>query len=40
MFYSCIRERVDSLCKDGVPRLPYIRKACNRPNAALESLFR
>ena len=31
-----IRESVDSLCRDGadMPRPPYIRKACNRPNAA------
>ena len=32
----------DSLCRDGVdmPRPPYIRKACNRPNAAIVRLFR
>ena len=31
-----IRESVDSLCRDGadMPMPPYIRKACNRPNAA------
>ena len=32
-----IRESVDSLCRDGVdmPMPPYIRKACNRLNAAI-----
>ena len=37
-----IRESVDSLCRDDVdmPMTPYIRKACNRPNAAFVSLFR
>ena len=39
-----IRESVDSLCRDDVdmPMPPYIRKAYNRPNAALNfvSLFR
>ena len=39
---TCIRESVDSLCRDdadmpGMP--PYIRKACNRPNAAFFSLL-
>ena len=31
-----IRESVDSLCRDDadMPMPPYIRKACNRPNAA------
>ena len=37
-----IRESVDSLCRDDayMPMTPYIRKACNRPNAAFVSLFR
>ena len=37
-----IRESVDSLCRDDadMPMPPYIRKACNRPNAAFVSLFR
>ena len=36
-----IRESVESLCRDGadMPMLPYIRKACNRPNVAFVSLF-
>ena len=36
-----IRESVDSLCRDDadMPMPPYIRKACNRPNAACVSLF-
>ena len=36
-----IRESVDSLCRDDadMPMPPYIRKACNRPNAAFVSLF-
>ena len=36
-----IRESADSLCRDGadMPRPPYIRKACTRPNATLVSLF-
>ena len=44
--YTCrsmhIRESVDSLCRDDtdMPMTPYIRKAYNRPNAALVSLFR
>ena len=39
---ACIRESVDSLCRDDadMPMPPYIRKACNRPNAAFVSLFR
>ena len=39
---TCIRESVDSLCRDDadMPMPPYIRKACNRPNAAFVSLFR
>ena len=39
---TCIRESVDSLCRDGadMPMPPYIGKACNRPNAAFVSLFR
>ena len=39
---NCIRESVDSLCRDDadMPMTPYIRKACNRPNAAFVSLFR
>ena len=41
-FLSYIRESVDSLCRDDadMPMPPYIRKACNRPNAAFVSLFR
>ena len=41
-FRKCIRESVDSLCRDDadMPRPPYIRKANNRPNAAFVSLFR
>ena len=37
-----IRESVDSLCRDDadMPMPPYIREACNRPNAAFVSLFR
>ena len=37
-----IRESVDSLCRDDadMPMPPYIRKACNRPNAAFVRLFR
>ena len=37
-----IRESVDSLCRDDadMPMPPYIRKACNHPNAAFVSLFR
>ena len=37
-----IRESVDSPCRDDadMPIPPYIRKACNRPNAAFVSLFR
>ena len=37
-----IRESVDSLCRDDadMPMPPYIRQACNRPNAAFVSLFR
>ena len=33
-----IRESVDSLCRDDadMPMPPYIRKACNRPNAAFD----
>ena len=42
-FVSCIRESVDSLCRDGVdtPRPPYIHvgNACTRPNATFVSLF-
>ena len=40
--YIVIRESVDSLCRDDadMPMTPYIRKACNRPNATLVSLFR
>ena len=40
--YTSIRESVDSLCRDDVdmPMPPYIRKACNRLNAAFVSLFR
>ena len=36
-----IRESVDSLCRDDadMPMPPYIRKACNHPNAAFVSLF-
>ena len=36
------RELVDSLCRDDadIPMPPYIRKAYNRPNAAVFSLFR
>ena len=36
-----IRESVDSLCRDGtdLPRLPYIGKACTRPNFEDLSLF-
>ena len=39
---QCIRESVDSLCRDDADMSmpPYIRKACNRPNAAFVSLFR
>ena len=39
--YSCTRESVDSLRRDDadMPMPPYIRKACNRPNAAFVSLF-
>ena len=39
---TCIRESVDSLCRDDVdmPMPPYIRKACNRPDTAFVSLFR
>ena len=39
---SPIRESVDSLCRDDadMPMPPYVRKACNRPNAAFISLFR
>ena len=35
-------ESVDSLCRDDadMPMPPYIRKACNCPNAAFVSLFR
>ena len=42
MYRQCIRESVDSLCRDDadMPMPPYIRKACNRPNAAFVSLFR
>ena len=38
----CIRESVDSLCRDGadMPRPPYIGKACTRPNLEDLSLFR
>ena len=38
----CIRESVDSLCRDGadMPMPLYIRKACNCPNTAFVSLFR
>ena len=34
ILYVCIRESVDSLCRDGtdMPRPPYIGKACTRPN--------
>ena len=41
-FLLCIRESVDSLCRDDadMPMPPYIGKACNRPNAAFVSLFR
>ena len=40
--FHCIRESVDSLCRDDadMPMTPYIRKTCNRPNAAFVSLFR
>ena len=40
--FAIIRESVDSLCRDDadMPMPPYIRKACNRPNAAFVSLFR
>ena len=36
------RVSIDSLCRDDadMPMMPYIRKACNRPNAAFVSLFR
>ena len=36
-----IRESVDSLCRDDadMPMPPYIRKACNRTNAAFVNLF-
>ena len=39
---TCIRESVDSLCRDGadMPRPPYIGKACTRPNLEDLSLFR
>ena len=42
LFSTVIRESVDSLCRDDadMPMPPYIRKACNRPNAAFVSLFR
>ena len=38
----CIRESVDSLCRDDadMPKPPYKRKACNLPNVAFVSLFR
>ena len=38
----CIRESVDSLCRDDadMPMPPYIRKAYNCPNAAFVSLFK
>ena len=41
-FALCIRESVDSLCRDGadMPRPPYIGKACTRPNLEDLSLFR
>ena len=37
-----IRESVDFPCRDDadMPMPPYIRKACNRPNATFVSLFR
>ena len=39
---TCIRELVDSLCRDGadMPRPPYIGKACTRPDLEDLSLFR
>ena len=42
VYIHSIRESVDSLCRDDadMPMPPYIRKACNRPNAAFVSLFR
>ena len=41
-FYTCIRESVDSLCRDGadMPRPSYIGKSCTRPNLEDLSLFR
>ena len=40
--HDCIRESVDSLSRNDadMPMPPYIRKACNCPNAAFVSLFR
>ena len=42
MIFILVSESVNSLCRDDadMPMPPYIRKACNRANAAFVSLFR